>query len=73
MNEMQFNPLADIAEVLNIVAHTFFPPQAQAPRRPPALGEPPVNMVLPAESPAPPVVKSPEKRVTQEIIPLLYE
>jgi len=80
MNEEQFNPLSTIAEILNIVAHTFFPPAAQSPGRLPALGELPANMVLPAGNPvpppvnpAPPVVKNPEQRVAQEIIPLLYE
>ena len=73
MNEKQFNPLADIAEVLSSIARGFFPPQTQPPDRLPALGEMPVNMVLPAENPAPPVAKSPGGRASREIIPLLYE
>ena len=80
MNEEQFNPLSTIAEILNIVAHTLLPPPAQSPGRPPALGEPPVNMVLPAGhpvpppvNPAPPVVKNPEGRASREIIEMLYE
>jgi len=73
MNERQPNPLESIANILGSIARGLFPPQTQPPDRLPALDELPMSMVPPPVNPAPPVVKNPEQRASQEIIPLLYE
>ena len=73
MNERQPNPLETVANILSIVAHGLLPPQTQPPDRLPTLDELPMSMVPPPAPPAPPVVKNPELRASQEIVPLLYE